>query len=125
MGKFVFFLKGVHQLENINNDFTFNYEKSIEESFIDFIESHEKIGQGLSMEFIEKLQADDLDIKDCRGQGYDNVSTMSGKYQGLQAQIKNKNSLARYVPCMAHTLNLVGVHAAEVSSMMITFFGIV
>ena len=54
MGKFVFFLKGVHQLENINNDFTFNYEKSIEEIFIDFIESHEKIGQGLSMEFIEK-----------------------------------------------------------------------
>ena len=125
MGKFVFFLKGVHQLENINNDFTFNYEKSIEESFIDFIESHKKIGQGLSMEFIEKLQADDLHIKDCRGQGYANVSTMSGKYQGLQAQIKNKNSLARYVSCMAHTLNLRGVHAAEVSSMMINLFGIV
>ena len=98
---------------------------TIEESFVDFIESHKKTGQGLAMEVIEKLQADGLDINDCRGQRYDNVSTMSGKYKGVQAQIRNKNSLARYVPCMAHTLNLVGVHDAEVSPMMITFFGTV
>ena len=29
----------------------------------------------------------------------------------------------KHVPCAAHTLNLVGVHAASVSAMMVTFFG--
>ena len=48
---------------------------------------------------------------------------MSGKYSGVQAQITAKNDLARYVPYEAHTLNLVGVHSAEVSPFMITFFG--
>lgn len=49
---------------------------------------------------------------------------MAGKYQGVQAHIKNVNEFARYVPCAAHNLNLVGLHAAEVSP-LITFFGIV
>lgn len=46
-----------------------------------------------------------------RGQSYDNAS--SGKYKGLQARIKDHNSLAEYVPCTAHSLNLVGTHAAD------------
>ncbi|XP_065645782.1 uncharacterized protein LOC136076236 [Hydra vulgaris] len=48
---------------------------------------------------------------------------MSGKYNGVKAHIHSLNESARFVPCAAHTLNLVGVHAAEVSPLMITFFG--
>jgi hypothetical protein len=96
---------------------------TIEESFIDFIESHEKTGRGIATEILQKLDADGLDIVDCRGQGYDNGANMSGKYNGVQAVITQQNSLATFVPCAAHSLNLVGVHAAEVSPIMITFFG--
>ena len=85
-------------------------ECSIEESFIDFIESHQMFGVGLASEITEKLESDGLNLEDCRGQGYDNGSNMSGKYNGVQAVINNLNQLAKYVPCAAHTLNLVGLH---------------
>lgn len=54
-----------------------------------------------------------LDINDCRGQSYDNAANMSGAYTGLQARIKQHNPLTFYVPCSAHSLNLVGVTAAD------------
>ncbi|XP_065650290.1 zinc finger MYM-type protein 1-like [Hydra vulgaris] len=96
---------------------------TIKESFVDFIESHEKTGKGLAAEITEKLEKDGLSISDCRGQAYDNGANMSGKYNGVQAHIHSLNEFARFVPCAAHTLNLVGVHAAEVSPLIITFFG--
>jgi len=68
---------------------------------------------------------DGLDISYSRGQGFDNGSNMAGIYNGVQAHILQKNKLAMFVPCVAHSLNLVGVHAAETSSTITTFFGIV
>ncbi len=59
------------------------------------------------------------------GQTYDNASNMSGCYNGLQAHIKKINRLAHYVPCAAHSLNLVGVRAAESCVGAISFFGFV
>ena len=90
--------------------FTFIKKCSIEESVIDFIESHQKFGVGLASEITEKLESDGLNLEDCRGQGYDNGSNMSGKYNGVQAVINNLNQLAKYVPCAVHTLNLVRLH---------------
>nr|CAI5828284.1 unnamed protein product [Callosobruchus analis] len=98
---------------------------TIEERFIDFIQSHGKTGEGLSKEILEKLEVDGLNIQDLRGQGYDNGSNMAGKYNGVQAKIKQINENADYVPCAAHSLNLSGVHAASVTPDMITFFGII
>ncbi|RVE42619.1 hypothetical protein evm_012739 [Chilo suppressalis] len=98
---------------------------TIEERFIDFIQSHEKTGEGLSKEILEKLEVDGLNIQDLRGQGYDNGSNMAGKYNGVQAKIKQINENADYVPCAAHSLNLSGVHAASVTPDMITFFGLI
>ena len=43
----------------------------------------------------------------------------------MLAQILKQNKNARFVSCAAHTLNLVGVHAASVSAMMVTFVGTV
>ena len=56
-----------------------------------------------------------INIKNCRGQNYDNASNMSGKYNGMQAHIKNHNPLAMWIPCAAHSLNLVGKYAVECS----------
>ena len=48
---------------------------------------------------------------------------MSGKVKGVKAEIRKINPLARYSPCASHTLNLVGVHAAESCTDVATFFG--
>ena len=43
----------------------------------------------------------------------------------MQANILNANQFALYSPCAAHTVNLVGVHAAQSSTKMAAFFGFV
>lgn len=40
-------------------------------------------------------------------------------------QVKEQNPLAEYVPCAAHSLNLVGVSAAESCVTAVDFFGFV
>jgi hypothetical protein len=52
-----------------------------------------------------------ISIELCRGQSYDNSSNMSGKYNGVV--IRTRSPYAKYVPCSAHSLNLVGKHATE------------
>lgn len=105
--------------------FISNGTVSIEETFIDFIESHEKTGEGLALEITEKLKKDGLKLSDCRGQSYDNAANMSGKYKGVKTRIMQVNNLAMYVPCNAHNLNLVGNDAAKECIRMITFFNTV
>lgn len=65
-----------------------------------------------------------IDILNCRGQSYDNAANMSGIYNGLQAKIKEISRLADYVPCSAHSLNLVGECAAESSQEACLFFSL-
>ncbi|XP_066965439.1 uncharacterized protein [Macrobrachium rosenbergii] len=47
---------------------------------------------------------------------------MSGKYNGLQAKVREENSLASWIPCAAHSLNLVGKNAVECCSSAVHFF---
>ena len=44
---------------------------TIEESFVDFIESHQKTGKDLATEISKKYEKDGLQVSDCCGQGYD------------------------------------------------------
>lgn len=48
---------------------------------------------------------------------------MSEKYEGVQAYVKNKVNSAVYIPCSAHSLNLVGVHSVDCCLDAINFFG--
>ena len=48
---------------------------------------------------------------------------MSGVYTGLQSRIKAVNPLAHFVPCTAHSLNLVGVAAAGSCLEAVSYFG--
>lgn len=73
----------------------------------------------------ETLHEHNIDLGDCRGQCYDNGDNMAGKVKGVQAHIKEKNPTATFSPCASHTLNLVGVHAAQASPEINIFFGYV
>lgn len=50
---------------------------------------------------------------DCRGQSYDNVFNMSGNYNGLNEKIIEINKYAIFVPCAAHSLDLVSKNEIE------------
>lgn len=92
------------------------------ERFIKFIPNSGHKAEELAEVVLSTLEELKLDIKNCRGQSYDNASNMSGGYSGLQARIKEVNRLADYIPCSAHSLNLVGTYAAECCSLAVQFY---
>ncbi|GFV92853.1 zinc finger MYM-type protein 1 [Trichonephila clavipes] len=59
------------------------------------------------------------------GQPFDNAANMSGQYDGVQALLKENNKFANYVPCAAHSLNLVGAELVKVATKIVNFFGLV
>ena len=61
----------------------------------------------------------------CRGQAYDNASTMAEIRSGIQCRIKQFNSKAIFIPCANHSLNLTGVYAVASSEHSATFFAVV
>lgn len=71
------------------------------------------------------MEKQGIDLASCVGQGYNNASVMSGGHSGVQKRIKDNYPKAEFVPCSNHCLNLVGVHAAKVTSQSVTFFGTV
>lgn len=95
------------------------------ERFLSFIPMHGHGAAEMLQIVMTKLNLHGINIKDCRGQSYDNASNMSGIYSGLQARIKELNPLAEYIPCAGHSLNLVGVSAAESCGTAVDFFGFV
>ncbi|XP_075042362.1 zinc finger MYM-type protein 1-like [Mixophyes fleayi] len=102
-----------------------NNEYQVLERFLEFVNCNKKTGEAIADLILETLQKRNIPINDCRGQGYDNGSNMSGAYKGVQARILQVNSLAIFSPCACHSLNLCGVHAAECCPEVVTFFGIV
>jgi hypothetical protein len=83
------------------------------ERFLSFIPMESHKGKDIAQIIFDFLEKNKLDIKNCRGQSYDNASNMSEKYNGVQAQILKSCIYALYLPCMAHSLNLVGQCAVE------------
>ena len=92
------------------------------ERFLTFIPIEGHGAKYLSDVVLNFFKMNDVNIQDCRGQSYDNASNMSGKYSGLQARIKDINKYAEYIPCAGHSLNLVGVRAAECVSEVVAYF---
>ncbi|XP_068200803.1 uncharacterized protein [Palaemon carinicauda] len=77
------------------------------ERFLQFIPMLSHTGRDIATTVLDFLKEKNISVLDCRGQSYDNASNMSGKYQGTQQIIKNECSEAEYIPCMAHSINLV------------------
>ncbi|KAF2888435.1 hypothetical protein ILUMI_17737 [Ignelater luminosus] len=63
-------------------------------------------GKCLEESVVNYLDSLKVDVKNCRGQRYDNASNLAGKYNGLRAKIKSYSERAHYVPCSSHSLNL-------------------
>ncbi|XP_013794338.1 uncharacterized protein LOC106478345 [Limulus polyphemus] len=92
------------------------------ERFINFVEVHSHKAENLANVVKDVITEDlGLDISSLHGQGYDNASNMADAYSGLQARIKELNELAHFVPCAAHSLNLVGASSADSCLDAITF----
>ena len=98
---------------------------NVVESFVGFMETEGKTAEYISNMILEKVNAQGIDIANCRGQAYDNAAVLSGKHSGVQKRIKDVNPKAEFVPCSNHSLNLAGVHAAAVTTHSVTFFGAV
>ena len=92
------------------------------ERFLTYIPNQGHKAQEMFDGLMNFLQKHDIDIKNCRGQSYDNASAMSGKYNGLQSKVVAENDLASWIPCAAHSLNLVAKAAAECCTAAIDFF---
>lgn len=104
-----------------------NKSKRIEirEHFLGFISISESTGQGLTNVLIHFLETHHINLGDLRGQGYDNGANMKGCNNGLQKKILDINPRAFYVPCAAHSLNLVVNDAAKASLEITSFFAVV
>ena len=95
------------------------------ERFVTFFDNTGHTGQAHATSLLKFLDAVGIDIANCRGQSYDNASNMSGEYNGMQAIIRQKNPLAVFVPCAAHSLNLVGHAAVGSCRLAVAYFGFV
>jgi len=88
-------------------------EGSVVERFVGFEPITSHTGESLANCVMSVLENLGLELSNCRGQAYDNASNMSGRYNGLQAHLKKSNPLIHYIPCAAHSLNLVGVNSID------------
>jgi hypothetical protein len=82
-------------------------EVQINEYFIAFIHIISSTGSSLTEELKAHLAALEISLSDCRGQAYDNGANMVGRHQGVRSRILSENPRALFVPCSAHSLNLL------------------
>ncbi|CAH2219185.1 zinc finger MYM-type 1-like [Pelobates cultripes] len=106
-------------LEDISGNF------QVKEHFLGFNKVEDTTGKGLSDFLLEFLSGKNLDIDNCRGQGYDNGANMAGKNNGVQSKILNINPRAVFVPCGCHCLNLVIGDAVRSCKESMLLFGII
>ena len=71
---------------------------------------------------VDFLYENKIPLSNCRGQSYDNTSNMSRRYTGLHTRIHQLDEFAIYVPFAGHSLNLVGVKAADCCLQTVKFF---
>lgn len=95
----------------------------IKEHFLGFVNVEETTGLNLFNAILATLNDLKIPFEDCRGQSYDHGANMKGKHQGVQARLLKINPRAVFIPCGAHTLNLVIADAAKSSKDAVGFFG--
>jgi hypothetical protein len=92
------------------------------ERFLEFIPIDEHGSKYLFKIILSFLEKNQISLNNCRGQSYDNAANMSEQYAGLQARILDKCNFAVFIPCAAHSLNLVGVRAAKCVMKTVSYF---
>ena len=89
-------------------------EMQIREEFLDFIIVERITRESLSTTILERLQKWGLDIRNCKGQGYDGSSNMSSSRTGVQGRICAVAHLASYTHCQAHQLSFCMVKGCSI-----------
>ncbi|CAM4709107.1 unnamed protein product [Caretta caretta] len=90
-----------------------NVEVLIKEHFLGFVPLKETTGAFMTETILQELETMSLSVENLRGQGYDNGSKVKGKDKGVQRTMMEINPRAFFVPCSAHSLNLVVNYAAR------------
>lgn len=101
------------------------YQGLTYERFLTFIPIENHTSEYLFQQISAFLNKCGLSLQNIRGQSYDNAANMSGRYNGVQARFKSINKFADFVPCSAHSLNLVGVEAVKLIPEVVDYFGII
>ena len=65
--------------------------------------------EGLTASILEFMATFGVSMNNCAGQGYDEASVMKGHVSGVNILEQREASLANYVHCFSHRLNLVFV----------------
>jgi hypothetical protein len=101
-----------------------NSDDEICEQFLGFTSIDDSTSNRISDVTLKLLEKNKLELKHCRGQGYDNGVNMKGKNSAVQKQIVDQNPLAFFMPCGCHNLNLVLCDVAKSSVKYVTLFGV-
>jgi hypothetical protein len=94
------------------------------EDFVGFVAVANTTGEMLASTILSRVAELGLDMQNCRGQGYDGASNMSGRISGVRARIERDYSQAVYVHCFSHCLNLA-LNAACALPAVLNMFGTV
>ena len=79
----------------------------VREEFLGFLYCKSGLsGKSLSETLLGAISELKLDINDCRGQGYDGATAISGSKNGMAAHRIKENPKAIYTHCFFHRLNL-------------------
>ena len=90
-------------------------ESNIREEFVGFTQCSEGLsGEAIAKTIKQALEDFGLDIKNCRGQGYDGAGNMAGKCSGAAVNIQREYPKALYVHCRSHVLNLCVGSASKI-----------
>ena len=93
--------------------FVYMLKGEIHEHFLKYVEAKGLDAKTLSSNIKTILLQFDLDCSKVVSQGYDGASVMSGRYSGVQAQVREFAPFAIYIHCHAHILNLVLVDSCK------------
>ncbi len=98
---------------------------NVQERIISVSELSSKVGQDICDHILDQLKKCGISTDKIIAQSYDNASNMSGKHLGVQACLsKSLNRPIMYIPCSAHSSNLVVQHGSLINIEYVNCFGI-